>query len=150
MPNVRAGREDCERVAQAIKLRRMELGWTQEQLADESGVSLRTVQNAEGGGQVIQELTRARLENALKLSRGHLTRLYFAASSAPLEPEVALNGRAQKLELLEMISEPMLEVLQHPKLSPEARRVIMLELRSLQSEYAEKCREFFRLQDELH
>ncbi len=115
MSNMRVEQEDRQRVAGVILHRRVSLGMTQEDLAAASGVSLRTVQNAESGDSVIQVLTRARLERALEFPLGHLTQLYGD------ERIGHSNGRVDNSEFLTPKIMRILEVTSPALVIPDGR-----------------------------
>lgn len=70
------GTEHAPLVGEWIARRRGELGWTQQQLADEVGASLRTVGNVERGDTAVAMRSRPAWERALGWPGGALTAAY--------------------------------------------------------------------------
>ncbi len=66
-------RMDNQSLQDKIKRTRRELGWTQQDLAHESGVSLRTVQRLEKNSQEVSSYTLKQIGAALKIPLGELT-----------------------------------------------------------------------------
>lgn len=64
------------RVIAAVIDRRAELGWTQERLATEAGIGVRTVRNLESGRtRRIQAVVRVKIERALGWESGEFRRI---------------------------------------------------------------------------
>lgn len=137
MSNMRVEQGDRQRVAGVILHRRVSLGMTQEDLAAASGVSLRTVQNAESGDSVIQVLTRARLERALEFPLGYLTQLYGD------ERIGHSNGKVD-----EFLTPKIIHILEHPDLSAQDRAFIKDRLQKIHAEFVETIEDLFRLRHE--
>ena len=74
-----AQREYLDRLAGAIRARRLEVGLTQEQVAYESGTSVRNYARIEAGGANLRVLTLFEIASALRTSP---TRLFEAAEEA--------------------------------------------------------------------
>lgn len=59
---------NAEEVAATIRAERVERGWTQRQLAEKAGVSLRTITAAEGSEYGINDYTYGRIAKGLGVS----------------------------------------------------------------------------------
>jgi transcriptional regulator with XRE-family HTH domain len=140
MPNMRAKKSDRLRVADVIRQRRIELGITQEHLADRSGLALRTVQNAETGQSVIHPLSRSKLERALGLSLGYLTEVYLSTG--------AVSNNSHGVEMgtpSEVLAPGMVELLNHPALTREQREFIISQLRYMSDTFAQQMSDMLSL-----
>lgn len=136
MSNFDARYEDRKRVASAIQHRRVELELTQEQLAAQAGVSLRTVQNAEACEGTLSSLSRSKLEKALNFPAGHLTRLYLSSEAVPSNHHDIVG---------ELLSTDIVNILAHPDITPEMRRVIVTQLNREHERFARRTMEYFGL-----
>lgn len=136
MSNLHAQYEDRKRVATVVQQRRIELGFTQEQLASTAGLSLRTVQNAETAENVLSSLSRSKLEKALDLPSGYLSKVYSS--------EYVSSNHHQE-EVAPLLSPEIMGVLDHPDLTPEMRRAIIGQLNREHERFARRAVEFFGL-----
>jgi transcriptional regulator with XRE-family HTH domain len=92
----RAQAPDPTGVGLAVRARRLDLGWTQQQLASAAGVSLATVRNVEAGAQAhYRALTRHGICRALGWPPDAL-----AALSQEGEPDLPDAGMDHDVELL--------------------------------------------------
>ncbi|WP_067827083.1 helix-turn-helix domain-containing protein [Actinomadura kijaniata] len=93
-----AGELDRERVAKYVVARRGSLGLTQERLAEQAGVTVKTIYNLESAGRWPQARTRAAVEAALRWRPGDLARIGEGGEPAGA---VSLGEALRELEELD-------------------------------------------------
>lgn len=81
------------RAALAVAARRGELEWTQQQLADEAHVDVKTIGNLESRGRWPNARNRARIERALGWTLGRLAQI--ALSPEPVRDPITAKLRAE-------------------------------------------------------
>jgi transcriptional regulator with XRE-family HTH domain len=80
-------------VGRAVRVRRAELAWTQEELAREAGVNVDTVSDLEAGNTWPRTRTLRAIEQALTLERGELDRVAHNPEPSVIPPDLLAEIR---------------------------------------------------------